>query len=93
MPFNYQIFDNPSEHAIESNVEILKVEKWGESVKEYCVVHYGDDYEKFIMKVTRVNGKREGEALILDGDTLYMKLEYVNDALNGVMEIYSGKEY
>ena len=91
MPFNYQIFDNPSEHAIESNVEILKVEKWGESVKEYCVVHYGDDYEKFIMKVTRVNGKREGEALILDGDTLYMKLEYVNDALNGVMEIYSGK--
>ena len=91
MPFNYQIFDNPSEHAIESNVEILKVEKWGESVKEYCVVHYGDDYEKFIMKVTRVNGKREGEALILDGDTLYMKLKYVNDALNGVMEIYSGK--
>ena len=91
MPFNYQIFDNPSEHAIENNVEILKVEKWGESVKEYCVVHYGDDYEKFIMKVTRVNGKREGEALILDGDTLYMKLKYVNDALNGVMEIYSGK--
>ena len=91
MVFNYQIFDNPAKYDIETNVEILKVEKWGGSVKEYCVVHYEDDYEKFIMKVTRLNGKREGEALILNGDMLYMKLEYVNDALNGVIEVYDGK--
>lgn len=89
MALVYQILDNPSEFGVKSDVKVVKIEKSGVCVKKKCVIHYGGEYERYSMKVNEVNEKREGEALILINDQLRMKLEYVNDVLNGVMEMYN----
>ena len=90
MGFDYVVFDNPSAHKVESKRDVVNVEKSGDCVKEECIIHYGGNYKGVIMKVTVVNGKREGVALILRGDSLFYRLEYVNDILNGVIELYKG---
>ena len=54
-----------------------------------CIVHYGGKYSGYTMKVSIVNGKREGEALIRNGDVLFMKLTYLDGSLTGEVRKFS----
>ena len=49
-----------------------------------CTIKYTGKYSGYLMKVNLRSGKREGEALIMrQGNSMFMKLYYVNDEPNG----------
>lgn len=66
-----------------SDLVIGEIEKPADGLDGDCVIHYQDDYEGHTMKVKLVNGVREGEAIILTGDVVRMKLNYKGGRLNG----------
>ena len=51
-----------------------------------CIVHYSGQYSNYTMRVKLLNGIREGEAVIMNDDTPYLKLVYRNGVLTGNME-------
>ena len=51
-----------------------------------CVVHFGGYKRNCKMVVQMVDGKREGEAMILNDGMPYLRLEYKNGSLSGVVE-------
>ena len=68
-------------------VEVVNTEKSDGCVTEDCIVRFGGNFKNLIMKVKVVNGKREGEALIMDEESLVMRLGYVGNVLNGLVEM------
>ena len=66
---------------IESNVELPSDGLNGE-----CIVHYGGEHSKCEMIVTLVDGKREGEAMLVNNGVPYLKLHYERGSLTGVVE-------
>ena len=52
-----------------------------------CIVHYEGDYSNYVMKVKYVNGKREGKAIIWNGEKPIIHLEYEDGVVNGLMEV------
>ena len=78
--------DKPTSHGflsgfIESNVELPPDGLNGE-----CIVHYGGEHSKYEMIVTLVDGKREGDAMIINDGKPYLKLHYERGSLTGVVE-------
>ena len=51
-----------------------------------CRVAFGGDHSDCEMKVNMVNGKREGEAMILKNGKRYYRMEYVGGELTGLVE-------
>ena len=51
-----------------------------------CIVHYAGKYSKFEMTVKLVNGVREGKAVIVNDGVPYLRLEYKQGSLTGVVE-------
>ena len=68
-----------------SDFVIGVIEKPVDGLNGDCVIHYQGDYEGYTMKVKLVNGMREGEAIILNGDVVWMKLNYKDGRLNGLV--------
>ena len=66
---------------IESSVEMPN-----DRLNGVCIVHYGGEHSKCEMTVTLVNGKREGDALIVNDGMPYLKLHYERGLLVGVVE-------
>ena len=62
------------------------VEKPDDGVYGDCIVHYAGKYSKFEMSVKLVNGVREGEAVIVNDGVPYLRLEYKQGSLTGVVE-------
>ena len=66
---------------IESSVEMPVDGSNGE-----CIVHYAGEHSKYEMIVRLVDGKREGEAMIVNDGMPYLRLHYERGSLTGVVE-------
>ena len=66
---------------IESSVEMPVDGSNGE-----CIVHYAGEHSKYEMIVRLVDGKREGEAMIVNDGMPYLKLHFERGSLTGVVE-------
>ena len=62
------------------------VEKPDDGLNGDCIVHYAGKYSKYEMTVKLVNGVREGEAVIVNDGMPYLRLEYKQGSLTGVVE-------
>ena len=63
-----------------------KIDKPAHDLNGNCIVHYKGDHSMYKMMVKVENGKREGPALLLKGDTPYLKLKYENGKMTGSIE-------
>ena len=63
-----------------------RIEKPSDGLNGDCIIHYTGQYSDYLMKVKLVNGMREGEALIVKGDSPYIKLEYRNGKMAGTVK-------
>ena len=62
------------------------VEKPVDGLNGDCIVHYAGQYSDTVMKVKMVNGKRKGIAEIAMDGVPYIKLEYRNGRMTGIVE-------
>ena len=62
------------------------VEKPADGLTGECIVHYAGKHSKYEMTVKLVNGVREGEAVIVNDGMPYLRLEYKQGSLTGVVE-------
>ena len=62
------------------------VEKPADGLNGDCIVHFSGQYSDSVMKVKMVNGKREGIAEIAMDGVPYIKLEYRNGRMTGIVE-------
>ena len=51
-----------------------------------CIIHYQRNGRKYELIVPLVNGRKEGEAVMLHNGALYLKLHYLNNQLMGPVE-------
>ena len=63
-----------------------RIEKPSDGLNGDCIIHYTGQYSDYLMKVKLVNGMREGEALIVQEDSPYIKLEYRNGKMTGAVK-------
>ena len=61
-------------------------EKPDDGLNGDCTVHYAGKHTKYEMTVKLVNGKREGEATIVNNGMPYLRLEFKQGSLTGVVE-------
>ena len=69
------------------------LEKPADDVSGDCIVHFSRYIDTFDMKVKLVNGKREGEAIMLKNDASFIRLVYSNGVLNGPVERMSNQRF
>ena len=62
------------------------VEKPDDGLNGDCIVHYAGKHSKFEMTVKLVNGVREGKTVIVNDGMPYLRLEYKQGSLTGVVE-------
>ena len=62
------------------------MEKPADGLSGDCIVHYSKYFGSYDMKVKLVNGKREGEAIMLRNDVPFIRLVYSDGVLNGPVE-------
>ena len=62
------------------------VEKPADGLNGECIVHFSGQYSDSVMKVKMANGKREGIAEIAMDGVPYIKLEYRNGRMTGIVE-------
>ena len=62
------------------------VEKPADGRNGECIIHFSGQYFDSVMKVKMVNGKREGIAEIAMDGIPYIKLEYRNGRMTGIVE-------
>ena len=62
------------------------VEKPADGLNGECLVHYSGKYNKCMMKVKLVRGKRDGLAMILNDGVPWIRLTYCNGAITGKVE-------
>ena len=51
-----------------------------------CIVHFTGDYAKYEMHAKLVDGKKEGNAVMLNDGVLYLKLTFAEDQLTGPID-------
>ena len=61
------------------------VETPADGLNGECIVHYSGQYRNCTMTVKLVNGVREGIAVIVNGSVPYLRLEYKQGSLTGVV--------
>ena len=66
---------------IESSVEMPVDGSNGE-----CIVHYAGEHSKYELVVTLVGGVREGEAMLVNDGVPFLRLEFKQWSLTGVVE-------
>ena len=66
---------------IESSVEMSPDGSNGE-----CIVHYAGEHSKYELVVTLVGGAREGEAMLVNDGVPFLRLEFKQGSLTGVVE-------
>lgn len=66
---------------VESSTDYLSGQENGD-----CIVHFTGDYEKYEMHAKLVNGKKEGNAVMLNDGVLYLKLTFADDQLTGSVD-------
>ena len=86
MSSNEHIADNATSNGflsgfIESSVEMPVDGSNGE-----CIVHYAGEHSKCKMMVTLVDGKRDGEAMIVNDGVPFIRLRYEGGSLTGVVQ-------
>ena len=86
MSSNEHITDNATSHGFLSGFIESSVEMPVDGLNGECIVHYGGEHSKCEMFMTLVNGKREGDALIVNDGIRYLKLHYERGSLTGVVE-------
>ena len=62
------------------------VEKPEDGLNGECIVHFSGQYSDAVMNVKMANGKREGIAEIAMDGVPYIKLEYRNGRMTGIVE-------
>ena len=68
------------------------VEKPEDGLNGECIVHFSGQYSDAVMKVKMANGKREGIAEIAMDGVPYIKLEYRNGKMTGIVERMNDNE-
>ena len=86
MNSNITLSDNPPNEGFLCDFVEASEEKPADGLNGNCIVYYGGAYSLYEMRVKLVNGKREGEAILLSDGVPFIRLEYSNGELSGVVE-------
>ena len=86
MSSNITIAFEASDDCFLSGFVEASVEKPADGMNGECLVHYSGKYNKCMMKVKLVRGKRDGLAMILNDGVPWIRLTYCNGAITGKVE-------
>ena len=86
MNSNIQLTSAGSNNGFLGGFVEANIEKPPDGLNGDCIVHYSGQYSKYEMTVKLVKGMREGCAIILNDGVPFMKLEYRNGSLTGIVE-------
>ena len=86
MSSNVRLSDKNTSNGFLSGFVESSVEMPADGLNGECIVHYGGEHSKYEMIVRLVDGKREGEAMIVNDGMPYLKLHYERGSLTGVVE-------
>ena len=86
MSSNEHLTDNATSNGFLSGFIESSVEMPADGLNGECIVHYGGEHSKCEMIVTLVEGKRDGEAMIVNDGMPYLTLHYEKGILTGVVE-------
>ena len=86
MSSNVRLSDKNTSNGFLSGFIESCVEMPADGLNGECIVHYGGEHSKCKMIVTLVDGKRDGEAVIVNDGMPYVKLHYERGSLTGVVE-------
>ena len=86
MSSNITIAFEASDDCFLSGFVEASVEKPADGLNGECLVHYSGKYNKCMMKVKLVRGKRDGLAMILNDGVPWIRLTYCNGAITGKVE-------
>ena len=90
MSSNADTMNNAPSGGFLSGFIEASVEKPSNGLNGDCTVHYSGQRSTYTMKVRLVNGVREGEAVIVNDGIPYLRLEYNQGSLTGVVERMNG---
>ena len=86
MSSNVRLTDKNTSDGFLSGFMESSVEMPADGLNGECIVHYAGEHSKYEMIVTLVDGKREGEAMIVNDGMPYLTLHYERGSLTGVVE-------
>ena len=86
MSSNIQLTQSATNGGFLSGLVEASVEMPPDGLNGQCVVHYGGKYIKYEMKVKVKNGKRDGEGVIINDGMPYIRVEYMNGEITGVVK-------
>ena len=86
MSSNVRLTDKNTSNGFLSGFMESSVEMPVDGLNGECIVHYGGEHSKYEMIVTLVDGKRDGEAMIVNDGMPYLTLHYERGSLTGVVE-------
>ena len=86
MNSNITLSDNSSNEGFLCDFVEASEEKPADGLNGDCIVSYGGEHSLCEMRVKLVNGTREGDAILLDDGVPFIRLEYSNGELSGVVE-------
>ena len=86
MSSNVRITDKNTSGGFLSGFIEASVEMPADGLNGECIVHYGGEHSMCEMIVTLVDGKREGDAVIVNDGIPYLTLHYERGSLTGVVE-------
>ena len=91
MSSNSEFVNDTSNGGFLSRFVEASVEKPADGRNGECTVHFSGQFSDTVMKVKMANGKREGIAEIAMDGVPYIKLEYRNGRMTGIVERMNDK--
>ena len=86
MSSNVRLTDKVTSSGFLIGIIEASVEMPVDGLNGECIVHYGGEHSKCEMIVRLVDGKREGDAMIVNDGMPYLTLHYERGSLTGVVE-------
>ena len=86
MSSNVRLSDKNTSNGFLSGFVESSVEMPADGLNGECIVHYGGEHSKYEMIVRLVDGKREGEAMIVNDGVPFLRLGFKQGSLTGVVE-------
>ena len=76
MSSNVRLSDKNTSNGFLSGFIESSIEMPVDGLNGECIVHYGGEHSNYEMIVRLVDGKRDGEAMIVNDGMPYLKLHY-----------------
>ena len=86
MSSNVRLTDKNTSDGFLSGFMESSVEMSPDGLNGECIVHYAGEHSKYELVVTLVEGKREGEAMLVNDGVPFLRLGFKQGSLTGVVE-------